>query len=253
MLKYVVITLVVAALLGAAGACFTRGAFELPHHVELYKIIESSEVVVNGSDQIRVDIYRPENKSRNFTVLLLHGSGGIHELGPQQVSRYASTLAALGFTSLVVHYFDGTGNFVADYDEEQKNYWEWVDDIRSVISWADSLPYVNQHEVSVLGISLGGFIGVGLGTVDKRVKRLVLVGGGLEPFLLDSLRQAPPMLLLHGENDEEVALVEPRKLLLLMHKMGRQAQLVVYPGQGHRLDDSASADALIRTSKFLLH
>lgn len=251
MFKFLIITLAAAALLGGIGACFTRGSFELPRHIEQHSVIESSEIITNDDDEIRVDIYRPEKEGKNPAVLLLHGSGGIHELGPQQVTRYASTLATLGFTALVVHYFDGTGNFVADYYAEQENYWKWVSDIRAVISWADSLHYVDKNKVSALGISLGGFIGVGVGIVDKRIKRLVVVGGGLEPFLMDSLRHAPPVLMLHGEDDDEVAVAEPRQLLSRMHKMGRQARLVIYPGQGHTLDDSASTDAILRASRFM--
>lgn len=231
-------------------ACFSRDAFELPKHQVQHAVLETVANVESNGDVLRIDIYRPEQNSRYPTVLLLHGSGGIHELGPQQTGRYARTLAAMGFAALVVHYFDGTGNFIASDADEREHYWRWVSDVRSVITWADSLPFVNRGRVSILGISLGGFVGVGVGATDHRVWKIALVGGGLEPFLGDSLHRAPPLLLLHGEADTEVAPEESQKLFDAMINAGRHVERVLYPGQGHTLDDSASTDALIRAAHF---
>jgi dienelactone hydrolase len=230
--------------------CFTRGPLALPDRVLQHPTLESVETLVSQDDEIRIDVYRPEGPGRHATVLLLHGSGGIHGLGSQQVTRYARTLAALGQVALVVHYFDGTGSFMADDEMEREHYWRWVQDVRAAITWADAQPYVNQRHLSLLGISLGAWLGVGVGAVDPRVHRLALIGAGLEPFLVDSLRRAPPMLLLHGADDEEVPPAEAQQLQQAMQRARRPAQLVVYPGEGHTLGDSASTDALLRAARF---
>ncbi len=243
----------IAAFLAAGGAlygCFSRAPLDLSDDIRTHPIRESTDAITNEGDEIRIDVYRPDIPGRHPAVVLLHGSGGIHEVGPQQVTRYARTLAALGQVAMVVHYFDGTGNFVADEDMEREHYWRWVTDIRAAITWADSQPYINSRRISLLGISLGAWLGVGVGAVDKRVRRLALIGAGLEPFLADSLSHAPPVLLLHGSDDEEVQPAKARQLLNAMHAAGRQARLVVYPGEGHTLGDSASADALLQATRF---
>lgn len=237
---------VVHALLG----CFNRDALVLSDQMARHPTRESTETLRSGEDELRIDVYRPDTPGRHATVVLLHGSGGIHELGPQQVTRFARTLAALGQTALVVHYFDGTGHFAADAEAERTHYWQWVRDIRAAITWADTQTYVNPQRLSLFGISLGAWLSVGVGAADSRVHRMALVGAGLEPFLVDSLRRLPPMLLLHGGEDEEVPLQEAQRLLAAAQRAGRHAQLVVYPAEGHTLGDSASSDALLRASRF---
>lgn len=237
-------------LLLLTAACFNRAALRLPASVLQHPVIEESGSYVSDSADIQVDIYRPETRGRHLTVLLLHSSSGIHDLGPQQVTRYARTLASLGVTALVVHYFDGTGHFTAGDDDERQYFWTWVRQVRDGISWALHQPYVHEKEVHLLGISLGAWVGAGVGAVDPRVHGMALIGSGLEPSLRDSLSRAAPALLLHGSNDETVPLSDAQTLLRALHAHGRRAQLHVYPGEPHTLGDSASVDALLRTVRF---
>jgi dipeptidyl aminopeptidase/acylaminoacyl peptidase len=44
----------------------------------------------------------------------------------------------------------------------------------------------------------------------------------------------PPLLVLHGSSDENVSLESGREIVNLAHRLGGQAELVVYP-EGHRL------------------
>jgi carboxymethylenebutenolidase len=232
-------------------ACFPRQSLVLPRGVLQQAVVEEHASYERRGRDIQVDVYRPALDHRHETVLLLHGSSGIHDLGPQQVTRFGRTLASLGLTALVVHYFDGTGHFTASAEDEHAYYWEWVQDIRAGISWADSLPYANPRRISLLGISLGAWLSVGVASTDARVHGVVLIGSGLEPSARDSLRHMPPALLLHGHDDDVVPLANADTLAAALHRARRQVQLHVYPGQEHTLDDSASTDALLRAVRFL--
>jgi dienelactone hydrolase len=238
------------ALLLVTTACFNRAALPLPGGVLQHPILEESASYQSDSAEIQVDVYRPQAKARHLTVLLLHSSAGIHDLGPQQITRYARTLAALGVTALVVHYFDGTGHFTASDDDEREYYWTWVRQVRDGISWALQQPFVHERQVELLGISLGAWVGVGVGAVDPRVHRVALIGSGLEPSVRDSLQHAPPALLLHGADDEVVPLRDAQTLLQALRAKRRPAQLHIYPRESHTLSDSASADALLRSLRF---
>ncbi len=230
--------------------CFNRAALKLPSSVLQHAVIEEDASYTSDGEDIQVDVYRPQSNARHLTVLLLHSSAGIHDLGPQQITRYARTLASLGVTALVVHYFDVTGHFTASDDDERQYYWTWVHHVRDGISWALKQPYVHERQVELLGISLGAWVGVGVGAVDPRVHRLALIGSGLEPSARDSLKREPPALLLHGSSDEVVPLADAQTLLAALHSNKRQAQLHIYPGEPHTLGDSASVDALLRSVRF---
>jgi len=237
-------------LLMLCAACFNRAALPLPGSVLQHPVTESSASYLSGGAEIQVDVYRPTAKARHLTVLLLHSSAGIHDLGPQQITRYARTLASLGVTALVLHYFDGTGHFTASDNDEQRYYWTWVRQVRDGITWALQQPYVHEQQVHLLGISLGAWVGAGVGAMDPRVHGMSLIGSGLEPTLRDSLARTAPALLLHGSDDETVPLADALELQRARQAHGRRAQLHVYPGEPHTLGDSASADALLRSVRF---
>jgi dipeptidyl aminopeptidase/acylaminoacyl peptidase len=154
-------------------------------------------------------------------------------------------------TALVVHYFDATGHFTASPKDERTYFWDWVADIRAGITWADTQPYVNPKRLSLLGISLGAWLSVGVAGTDSRVHGLVLIGSGLEPTARDSVRHLPPTLLLHGGQDDVVPLADADTLFSALRRAHRPVQLHVYPEQGHTLDDSASSDGLLRAVRFL--
>jgi dipeptidyl aminopeptidase/acylaminoacyl peptidase len=62
----------------------------------------------------------------------------------------------------------------------------------------------------------------------------------------------PPLLVLHGSSDENISLESGREIVNLAHRLGGQAELVVYP-EGHRLStwkEPAAHDAVSRTISF---
>jgi predicted esterase len=83
------------------------------------------------------------------------------------------------------------------------------------------------------------------------VSRVVLLSGGLEPGVVDSLRRFPPALLLHGTDDDVVPLASADTLARVLV---RRRALVIrhqYPGEGHELADAAAVDVVERSSRFL--
>jgi dienelactone hydrolase len=227
------------------------GPLHPPSGVPRATVDESESSFTSGGEDIRVDIYRPTSAGRHPTAILLHGSGGIHAIAPSNTNRYARTLAELGIEALVVHYFDGTGHFSADDEEERASYFHWVREVKDAVTWARQRTDVQANRVSLVGQSLGAWVAVGAAAADPRVYRSALFGAGLEPFLEDSLAHAPPMLLFHGSDDDVVPLSDAQRLVdvLLAHR--HSAQLIVYPGEGHNFADSAATDALVRTARFI--
>ena len=206
--------------------------------------------VPNGR-RVRIDVYKPATRGRHPAAILLHGSGGIHATSSNTMGRYARTLAEQGIITFVVHYFDGTGDWTSDDSIEAAHYFLWVRDVRDAITWAKRRPDVRGNRFGLVGNSLGAWLAVGVAALDPRVSRVVLMGSGLEPFLPDSIKRMPPVLILHGDDDDVVPLSAAQHLEAFLQGRKYSVQMHVYPGEGHAYSDSTASDALTRAARFL--
>ena len=225
------------------------GRLHLPGAVR--SVEESTASFESGGKQIRVDAYVPEGRGRHPAVIVLHGSGGVHPFLMEDSERFADALAQKGVAAYVVHYFDATGTFVANLATEERLYWRWVRVIHDAVDWVRARPEVRPAQLGIFGFSMGAYLAVGAGATNRHVSRLVLVAGGLERGVADSVRAMPPTLLLHGTDDDVVTVAEEDTLSALLR---RYRTLVVshrYPGEGHGLGDEAMADAVERSARFL--
>src|SRR5207253_272350 len=112
-------------------------------------------------------------------------------------------------------------------------------------------PEVRVPQISVLGISLGAYLAVGVAATDPRVAATVIVAGGLEPFLRDRIKRLPPTLILHGDKDGTVAVSEGLELAAFLRARHIPVQVHIYPGEDHSFSDSVAVDALARARRFL--
>ncbi len=201
--------------------------------------------------RIRVDVYKPRDSERHAAVILLHGSIRIHRfvLGP--VPRYANTLAHEGLVALVVHYLDATGDYYAGAADEKAKYFLWAGVVKDAVTWARRRPDVISDRVGLLGHSLGAWLAVGAAAFDPRVDRIVLFGGGLEPFLTDKITRMPPTLMFHGDEDGVVPVAEATQLADFLRSHRWRVELQVYHGEGHHIGAAAATDALSRAARFL--
>lgn len=213
-------------------------------------VAESVSFLETDGHRIRVDVYQPEH-GRFPAVILLHGSGGIHAVIESQINRYAQALAEKGMIAFVVHYFDLTGDFTAGDSVEAANYFHWVREVREAVTWVLARSDVRGRQVGILGHSLGAWLAVGVGAQEPRVSGIVLFGGGLEPFFADSIKRMPPTLMFHGGRDNVVPLSDATNLEAFMREHKMNVRLFILPGEGHTFSDSAAADALARSARFL--
>jgi len=217
------------------------------------RVPTQSEVTFVESDghRIKVDVYQPDRAGRKPAVILLHGSGGIHVINPSLVNRYAEVLAEQGIICFVVHYFDGTGDFTADDSVEAANYFHWVRELHDAVTWVRARPDVRPNQIGMMGHSLGAWLAVGAAAADARVARIVLLGSGLEPFLADSIKRMPPVLMFHGDKDAVVPQSDADHLAQFLRARRFAVQYKIYPGEGHQFGDSAATDMLERAVRFL--
>ena len=209
----------------------------------------------SSGHRIRVDVYRPGEARRGErapAVIVIHGSSGVHRVLPNTATRYARALAEQGIVAVVVHYFDITGTILADLASEEEHYYVWEGVLKDAVTWVGKLPEVDPNEIGVLGHSLGAFLAVGLASSDRRVSKVVLFGGGLEPFLQEQVERMPPTVVFHGDKDGEVPLSEAQNLVDVLRARGCDVELRVLPGEGHTFSESAVTEALTDATRFFL-
>lgn len=215
------------------------------------RVSEREEHFTSRGHDVAVDHYRPGSSGRHPAVIVLHGSGGLHLFFGRSIQSYAEAMAASGFEAYVVHYYDGTDTFIADDDEERARFFDWVHVITDAVSYIRAQPAVRARQVSVMGQSLGAFVAVGVAAADPRIAAAVIISGGLEPFLRDSVRRMPPTLILHGDRDDTVPLDEGIALDRFLRARHVPVQMHVYHDQDHDLNDADAIDALDRSRRFL--
>ncbi len=239
-----------AVALGAVllGAC--AGRLHLPGRVQ--PVEESDLEFTSLGHAVRVEAFVPAGKGRRHpAAIVLHGSGGIHLARGQTIHRYAEALARRGIATYVVHYFNATGTFTANDETEAREYWQWVRTVHDAVGWVRARPEVRASHVGLFGVSLGAYVAVGAAATDVRVSRVVLVAGGLEPALADSVRRFPPALLLHGTRDDVVPLAAEDTLARLLARRRATVTRHAYPGEGHDFAEAAAVDAVERSARFL--
>jgi carboxymethylenebutenolidase len=215
----------------------------------------------SGGRRIRVDVYTPERPPTPGlaranggypAVVVVHGSSGVHKIVSSTASRYARALAEQGMIAFVVHYFDVTGTFTANLTEESDNFEIWAQVLRDAVTWVGRRPEVDADNVGLLGHSLGAFLAVGVAASDTRVSRVVLFGGGLEPFLSETIQRMPPTLVFHGDKDKEVPLSDAKDLVDFLRGRHCEVELRVLPGQGHTFTEPDITQVLTETARFFM-
>ena len=206
--------------------------------------------------QVDVTYFRAPGDAKRPAVLLLHGGGGF-DRRIDDYNHYASVLANEGFDAYLFYYYSdldaklmsrgGADVFTARYPAWAKQ----VDDVADyLIKQKDS-----NGKVGLVGFSNGGILATGASTLDPRINAAVIYYG-TEPWPLgEPAKRFPPLLVLHGDADQTIPIVNGQQLTALAKKLGGKVDFVVYPGEMHGFGADTSkkngADALQRTVTFL--
>src|SRR5215210_5203025 len=136
------------------------------------ELIEGRETFLSGGRKIGVETFRPADAERSPAILVLHGSGGM-DFGNAYVRQLAQLLAANGFATFLVHYFDRTGTSYAGDATIRKNFGTWLDTINDAVSFLSQQPHVDQGKIGVFGYSLGGYFALAQAARDPRIQAVV--------------------------------------------------------------------------------
>ncbi len=196
---------------------------------------------------ITVQQFLPKVSGRYPAILALHGSGGIREGWAEQPARL---MAGQGYAVFVVHYFERTGTIWADHNTTRANFPDWMKTVGDAITFAAQHPSVDARRIGLLGFSLGAYLALSVASVEPRVKVVVEFFGGM-PEELHGFIRMPPVLILHGEEDQVVPVTEATRLQRLLERTSTPYEMKLYPGAGHGFNGLQLLDAGQRTIRFL--
>jgi carboxymethylenebutenolidase len=134
-----------------------------------------------------------------------------------------------------------------------------VADVRSALGYLEGEAFVRPDRIGITGFCMGGRVSyLAACEVPEKIKACApFYGGGIPVEKTASLKA--PVLAFFGEDDGFIPLDGVERLKAELARLGKQAEVVVYPGAGHgffcnerdsyRAD--AARDAWERLKKFL--
>ena len=231
-----------AGLLACAGAML---ASALPAWAQQNALREERGTFLSGGQKIGVEMFRPTQAEHLPAIVVLHGSRGI-EFGNAYIRQLASLLAANGFATFLVHYFDSTETDYANDAAIHKNFKMWLETINDAVSFVAKQPDIDRDKIGCFGFSLGGYFALAQAARDPRIQAVVELAGGVDSSYVNQFQRMPPTLILHGDDDHRVPVSNAYEIERLAKKFGAPYEMKIYNGESHFFSQTAILDSVVR-------
>jgi dienelactone hydrolase len=177
------------------------------------------------------------------TIILLRGSGP----ADLDIARtQAKFFAEHGFRVLVADYLSVT----AKTKLSPANYRVWAQVVDDIVEELRSRPGAQNKKIALLGQDLGASVAL-LAAAHRIGVAAVAEWSGLLPNeFFSQLQSLPPLFIVHGEQDQEVPVVNARQLVRLCELKDFTCEAGIYPDEGHVFSSSAMNSANQRTLAF---
>jgi dienelactone hydrolase len=176
-----------------------------------------------------------ENRDATQTLIFLRGAD------PSDITlarQEASFFAAHGFRVLVPEYLSVTSNAKLT----AANYRRWAQVVEDIVAQEPG------KKIALAGQSLGASVALVAGSYRLQVAAIAEWSGLLPNEFFSQVQSLPPLLILHGDADEQVPIVNARQLVRLCQLRDFTCEIQIYAGQGHlftpRIADTANQRVL---------
>lgn len=177
-------------------------------------------------------------------LILLHGASGP---GVPLYREQASFFAAHGYTVLFLHYLDATESS----SPSDKNYAVWEKAVIDLIAEVHNNPAWASRKIGLMGLSLGASVVLAAGSQNALVEAVVDWYGSLPDAYFEARKGMPPLLILHGQRDPIIPIVNAQQLVRLCEMEHYTCESHFYVGEGHGFSGASLKDADQRTLNFL--
>ncbi len=175
-------------------------------------------------------------------VILLHNAQGLAQESAF-LHELATVLVQRGYEVEIVHYLDRSSMTTADGEDRRAHFREWAGTVRDAVSDLARSPGVDTGRIAVVGTGLGGTLALTAGATDSRIKAVAEYGAAIPARAASLVQRMPPVLIMHGDKDRAVPLMEAYRIRAICQAVQAPADLEVFYGQNHVIE-GADADAL---------
>ncbi|MGK6353767.1 alpha/beta hydrolase family protein [Sphingomonas sp. DT-207] len=240
--------------------------------------------------EIRGYLTLPPGKGDKNLPLVVMPHGGPFARDVWGYDAWVQYLASKGYAVLQPNFRGSTG-FGSGFVEKGYGAWGrgMQDDIDDGVKWLTGRGTADPKRVCIMGASFGGYAAMWAAVRNPELYRCAISFAGIsdvasmlrfdrksfsapryardwqsrvqgdKDFGLDQIspikmvdKLTVPILIAHGEDDDNVPLYQSRRLHEALGKAGRRHEYVVYEGEGHGFANPINAtDFLTRVGKFL--
>jgi carboxymethylenebutenolidase len=211
--------------------------------VSLREFAQTPQVArfTSGERQVSYEILGAE--SSGPLIIMLHGVGGS---GVPLYRGLAQYLATKNYTVLFLHYFDATDTYRAS----DQNYLAWEKTVSDLVDECHKNPKWLNRRIALLGFSLGASVALAAGSQAIAVNAVAEWYGSLPDEFFYRLKGMPPLLILHGQHDDNIPVANAQQIMQLCRMKSFTCENHIYPDQGHGFLPPAYDDAVKRTLEF---
>ena len=156
-------------------------------------------------------------------VIISHGFTGNH----RETDPYGKYFAKKGYAAYTFDFCGGGPRSESDGAMEHMTVRSEIDDLKAVVSYVSSLPYINPEKITLMGCSQGGFVSaLTAGSIPDKIARLILFYPAIS--LADDARMGQLMQISYDPADP------PEVISLRKMKVGR-----AYPLEAQALHEYA--------------
>jgi dienelactone hydrolase len=177
------------------------------------------------------------------TIIFLRGSSPSDLAFARMEARF---FAEHAFRVLLVDYLTVTPNL----DSTPANYRRWGQAVEDIVVDLHARPASRARKIAFIGQGLGASVALLAGSRKLGVEAIAEWSGLLPNQFFSQMQNLPPLLILHGEQDKQVSIVNARQLVRLCELKDFTCEAGMYPDEGHLFSTKATESANQRILAF---
>jgi predicted esterase len=164
------------------------------------------------------------------TIILLRGSGPSDLDLARSQARFFSQH---GFRVLLADYLSAT----VTVEQTPANYRRWAQVVEDIVTDLHERPLPRDRKIALIGQSLGASVALLAGSHKLEVGAIAEWSGLVPNHFFPQMQKLPPLLILHGGQDEQVPIMNARQLVRLCELKDFVCEAGLYPDEGHIFND----------------
>jgi carboxymethylenebutenolidase len=196
----------------------------------------------SGDEKIEGVLYTPSGTGPFPAIVVIHEWWGLTDWVKEQASRYADE----GYVALAVDLYRGKVTNNPDMAHELARGLpddRAARDLRAAVAFLKSQANVRKNKIGSIGWCMGGGFSLQTAIEVPDLAATVVNYGHLATEDATLKKINAPILGIFGGQDRGISVSDAREFEAAMKKLGKSAEIVVYPEAGHGFQNSTNKNA----------